>query len=124
MIKILHLISCDTIIGEVDEDSSEYTITHPFIMDTVDDPDQGSGVRMDYLLTFSKDNCVHIKKSDVVYTYNPSERMEEYYTRLSEYTVTKDHDKVLKETIESMDEMDRRYKQLVSRKFVGKNTVN
>ena len=93
-------------------------------MDIVDDQDQGSGIRLSYLLTFSAQNSVQINKSSVVYDYQPSERMEEYYTRLVEYTVTKNHDAVIEETIESMEEMDRRWKKLLSRRFVGKSTVN
>ena len=124
MLKVIHLISCDTLIGEVEENEDEYIITHPFLMEIVDDSDQGSGVRMDYLLAFSKDNCVHIKKNDVMYNYRPSDMMEQYYKRLVEYTVTHETDKILKQTIENMEEMDARLKKLISQRFVGKDTVN
>ena len=124
MLKVIHLISCDTLIGEVEENEDEYIITHPFLMEIVDDSDQGSGVRMDYLLAFSKDNCVHIKKSVVLYNYNPSNRMEEYYGRLVEFTAKRDNDVILKQTLESMDEMDSRLKSLLTRRLVGKSTVN
>jgi hypothetical protein len=124
MLKVIHLISCDTLIGEVEENEDEYIITHPFLMEIVDDSDQGSGVRMDYLLAFSKDNCVHIKKNVVLYNYNPSDRMEEYYSRLVEFTTKRDNDVMLKQTLESMDEMDSRLKSLLTRRLVGKSTVN
>jgi len=124
MLKVMHLISCDTLIGEVEENEDEYIITHPFLMEIVDDSDQGSGVRMDYLLAFSKDNCVHIKKNVVLYNYNPSDRMEEYYGRLVEFTAKRDNDVILKQTLESMDEMDSRLKSLLTRSLVGKSTVN
>jgi hypothetical protein len=124
MLKVIHLISCDTLIGEVEENEDEYIITHPFLMEIVDDSDQGSGVRMDYLLAFSKDNCVHIKKNVVLYNYNPSDRMEEYYGRLVEFTAKRDNDVMLKQTLESMDEMDSRLKSLLTRRLVGKSTVN
>jgi hypothetical protein len=124
MLKVIHLVSCDTLIGEVEENEDEYIITHPFLMEIVDDSDQGSGVRMDYLLAFSKDNCVHIKKNVVLYNYNPSDRMEEYYGRLVEFTAKRENDVILKQTLESMDEMDRRLKSLLSQRLVGKSTVN
>jgi len=124
MLKVMHLISCDTLIGEVEENEDEYIITHPFLMEIVDDSDQGSGVRMDYLLAFSKDNCVHIKKNVVLYNYNPSNRMEEYYGRLVEFTAKRENDVILKQTLESMDEMDSRLKSLLTRRLVGKSTVN
>jgi hypothetical protein len=124
MLKVIHLISCDTLIGEVEENEDEYIITHPFLMEIVDDSDQGSGVRMDYLLAFSKDNCVHIKKNVVLYNYNPSDRMEEYYGRLVEFTAKRENDVMLKQTLESMDEMDSRLKSLLTRRLVGKSTVN
>ena len=124
MLKVMHLISCDTLIGEVEENEDEYIITHPFLMEIVDDSDQGSGVRMDYLLAFSKDNCVHIKNDVVLYNYNPSDRMEEYYGRLVEFTAKRDNDVILKQTLESMDEMDSRLKSLLTRRLVGKSTVN
>jgi hypothetical protein len=93
-------------------------------MEIVDDTEQGSGIRMDYLLAFSKDNCVHIKKNDVMYNYTPSDMMEQYYKRLVEYTVNHETDKILKQTIENMEEMDARLKHLISQRFVGKDTVN
>jgi hypothetical protein len=124
MLKVIHLISCDTLIGEVEENEDEYIITHPFLMEIVDDSDQGSGVRMDYLLAFSKDNCVHIKKNVVLYNYNPSNRMEEYYGRLVEFTAKRENDVILKQTLESMDEMDSRLKSLLTQRLVGKSTVN
>jgi hypothetical protein len=124
MLKVIHLISCDTLIGEVEENEDEYIITHPFLMEIVDDSDQGSGVRMDYLLAFSKDNCVHIKKNVVLYNYNPSDRMEEYYGRLVEFTAKRDNDVILKQTLESMDEMDSRLKSLLTRRLVRKSTIN
>jgi hypothetical protein len=124
MIKVIQLVSCETIIGNVGSRGDEYVVTHPFHMEIVDDTEQGSGIRMDYLLAFSKDNCVHIKKNDVMYNYRPSDMMEEYYKRLVEYTVTHETDKILKQTIENMEEMDARLKKLVSQRFVGKDTVN
>ena len=124
MLKVIHLVSCDTLIGEVEENEDEYIITHPFLMEIVDDSDQGSGVRMDYLLAFSKDNCVYIKKNVVLYNYNPSARMEEYYGRLVDCTAKREKDVILKQPLESMDEMDRRLKSLLSQRLVGKSTVN
>jgi hypothetical protein len=124
MIKVIQLVSGETIIGNVGSRGDEYAVTYPFHMEIVDDTEQGSGIRMDYLLAFSKDNCVHIKKNDVMYNYRPSDMMEEYYKRLVEYTVTHETDKILKQTIENMEEMDARLKKLVSQRFVGKNTVN
>ena len=124
MIKVIHLISCDTIVGDLEELESEYVIHYPFLMEIVDDTEQGSGIRMDYLLAFSKDNCVHIKKNVVLYNYNPSDRMEEYYGRLVEFTAKRENDVILKQTLESMDEMDRRLKSLLSQRLVGKSTVN
>ena len=125
MIKVFNMINGDEIIGAVEEDySPEYTIEYPFYMSIVDDPYQGSGVRMDYVLTFSKQTSVQIRKSDVLFSYMPSDRMEEYYNRLVKYTTSRENDKILQETIESMDEMDKRYKSLVSRKLIGGSTIN
>ena len=127
MIKVLHLINGEVLIGKIKNDtdrSATHTIEQPFMMDIVDDSDEGSGIRMDYLLAFSKDNCVHIKKNVVLYNYNPSDRMEEYYGRLVEFTAKRDNDVILKQTLESMDEMDSRLKSLLTRRLVRKSTIN
>jgi hypothetical protein len=127
MIKILHLISGETLIGDVKNDtdiSATYIIEQPFMMDIIDDSDEGSGVRMDYLLAFSKDNGVHIKKNVVLYDYNPSDRMERYYNKLVEYTVKHENDKILEQTLEGMEEMDRKMKSFIAQRLVGKSTVN
>ena len=122
--RVLHLSTGEEIIGVVSEGDSTFLITHPFWMDIVDDTDQGSGVRLSYLLAFSSQKSVQINKSSVVYDYQPSEKMTEYYNRLVEYTVTKNHEAVIEETIESMEEMDRRWKKMISSRFVGKSSVN
>ena len=106
MLKILHMISGNTLIGQVEENESEYIVTHPFLMEIVDDSNEGSGIRMDYLLAFSKDNCVHIN------------------SRLVQFTTKRENDIILKQTLESMDEMDSRFKSLLSQKLIGKSTVN
>jgi hypothetical protein len=124
MIKVIQLVSGDTIVGNLRSLGDEYVIKYPFLMEIVDDTEQGSGIRMDYLLAFSKDNYVHIKKNDVMYNYRPSDMMEQYYKRLVEYTVNHETDKILKQTIENMEEMDARLKHLISQRFVGKDTVN
>jgi hypothetical protein len=127
MIKVIHLINGEVLIGKIKNDtdrSATYTIEQPFMMDIVDDLNEGSGIRMDYLLAFSKDNCVHIKKNVVLYNYNPSNRLEEYYSRLVEFTAKRENDIMLKETLEGMEEMDRKMKSLLSRKLVGKSTLN
>lgn len=127
MLKILHLVSGETLIGDIKnniDESATYTIEHPFLMEIVDDSDEGSGIRMEYLLAFSKDNCVHIKKNVVLYDYNPSNRLEEYYGRLVEFTAKHENDRVLKQTLEGMDEMDRKMKSFLTQRFIGKSTVN
>ena len=124
MIKVTHLISGEVLIGKVEENQNEYIITHPFLMEIIDDSNESSGIRMDYLLAFSKDNCVHIKKNAVLYNYNPSDRMEEYYSRLSEFTAKRENDESLKQTLEGMDEMERKLQSLLTQRLVGKSTVN
>lgn len=124
MNRVLHLNTGEEIIGVVSEGDSTFLITNPFYMEVYDDPDQGSGIRLSYLLAFSSQKSVQIKKTDVVYDYLPSDRMAEYYNRLVEYTVTKNHDAIIEETIESMEEMDRRWKKMISNRFVGKSSVN
>lgn len=124
MNRVLHLNTGEEIIGDVSEGDSTFLITNPFYMEVYDDPDQGSGIRLSYLLAFSSQKSVQIKKTDVVYDYLPSDRMAEYYNRLVEYTVTKNHDAIIEETIESMEEMDRRWKKMISNRFVGKSSVN
>lgn len=124
MNRVLHLITGEEIIGVVSEGDSTFLITNPFYMEVMDDPDQGSGIRLSYLLAFSSQKSVQINKSSVVYDYMPSDKMAEYYTRLVEYTVTKNHDAVIEETIESMEDMDRRWKKMISSRFIGKSSVN
>ena len=124
MNRVLHLNTGEEIIGVVSEGDSTFLITNPFYMEVYDDPDQGSGIRLSYLLAFSSQKSVQIKKTDVVYDYLPSDRMAEYYNRLVEYTVTKNHDAIIEETIESMEEMDRRWKKMISSRFIGKSSVN
>lgn len=127
MITVLHIVSGDTIIGDVTNNidiESKYTIENPFSMVFVDDVENGSGVHMQHLLAYSQQTSVQIRKNSVVYTYTPSIKIEEYYKLLVDYNMKHDNDKLIQDTINGMEEMNETFKDLVSQKFKRKNTIN
>ncbi len=127
MITVLHIVSGDTIIGDVTNNidiESKYTIENPFSMVFVDDVENGSGVHMQHLLAYSQQTSVQILKNSVVYTYTPSIKIEEYYKLLVDYNMKHDNDKLIQDTINGMEEMNQTFKDLVSQKFKRKNTIN
>lgn len=127
MITILHIISGDTIIGDVTNNidiGSKYTIENPFSMVFVDDSENGSGVHMQHLLAYSQQTSVQIRKNSVVYTYTPSIKIEEYYKLLVDYSMKHDHDKFIQNTIDGMEEMDKTFKDLISQRFKRNSTIN
>jgi hypothetical protein len=111
MIQIVKLINGDEIIGEVEGDFSEfYNIYEPFNMTRVDVEQYGMGVKLDYILAYSQNNCVTIKNNSVIYNYKPSENLKNYYEKLVEYKNEHDPDALIKETIQNMEEMDNHYR--------------
>lgn len=125
MIQVIHLINGETIIGDVEGDVSEfYNIYDPFLMEKVDDDIMGKGLKMNYLLTFSEQNYVIIKNSSVLYSYTPSKNMTDYYKKLVEYKEEYNPEEMIEKTIEDMEDMDRHYRELISRRFRGDDDLN
>lgn len=125
MIQIIKLINGDEIIGEVEGDFSEfYNIYEPFNMTRVDVEQYGMGVKLDYILAYSQNNCVTIKNNSVIYNYKPSENLKNYYEKLVEYKNEHDPDALIKETIQNMEEMDNHYRKLISKRLIGGEDVN
>ena len=125
MIQIVKLINGDEIIGEVEGDFSEfYNIYEPFNMTRVDVEQYGMGVKLDYILAYSQNNCVTIKNNSVIYNYKPSENLKNYYEKLVEYKNEHDPDAIIKETIQNMEEMDNHYRKLISKRLIGGEDVN
>jgi hypothetical protein len=125
MIQIVKLINGDEIIGEVEGDFSEfYNIYEPFNMTRVDVEQYGMGVKLDYILAYSQNNCVTIKNNSVIYNYKPSENLKNYYEKLVEYKNEHDPDALIKETIQNMEEMDNHYRKLISKRLIGGEDVN
>lgn len=125
MIQIVKLINGDEIIGEVEGDFSEfYNIYEPFNMTHVDVEQYGMGVKLDYILAYSQNNCVTIKNNSVIYNYKPSENLKNYYEKLVEYKNEHDPDALIKETIQNMEEMDNHYRKLISKRLIGGDDVN
>ena len=125
MIQIVKLINGDEIIGEVEGDFSEfYNIYEPFNMTRVDVEQYGMGIKLDYILAYSQNNCVTIKNNSVIYNYKPSENLKNYYEKLVEYKNEHDPDALIKETIQNMEEMDNHYRKLISKRLIGGEDVN
>lgn len=126
MIQVIHLINGETIIGDVEGDVSEfYNVYDPFSIERVEDDNHyGTGLKMNYLLTFSAQNYVIIKNSGVLYSYKPSENMQNYYEKLVQYKNEENPEDMLEKTIKDMEDMDKHYRKLVSRRIRGDDDLN
>jgi len=93
-------------------------------MTRVDVEQYGMGVKLDYILAYSQNNCVTIKNNSVIYNYKPSENLKNYYEKLVEYKNEHDPDALIKETIQNMEEMDNHYRKLISKRLIGGEDVN
>ena len=125
MIQIVKLINGEEIIGDVEGDFSEfYNIFEPFNITYVDEEKYGVGVKLDYILAFSQNNCVTIKNNSVLYSYIPSKNMTEYYKKLVEYKNEQSPEEMIEKTIKDMEDMDRQYRELISRKIRRNEDLN
>jgi hypothetical protein len=125
MIRVLSLINGEKIIGEVEDDFSEYyNVVHPFDLEQVDDAVYGSGLKINYLLQHSQKNCITIKNNMVLYSYIPNENMRTYYEKLVQYKVEYKPDDMIEKTINDMEAMDKKYRQLLTRRLIGDEDVN
>ena len=125
MIKIVKLINGEEIIGDVEGDFSEfYNIFEPFNITYVDEEKYGVGVKLDYILAFSQNNCVTIKNNSVIYSYMPSSSLQDYYEKLIEYKNEQNPEELVKQTIQNMEDMDNHYRRLISKRLIGDDNVN
>ncbi len=125
MIKIVKLINGEEIIGDVEGDFSQfYNIFEPFNIKYVDEEKYGVGVKLDYILAFSQNNCVTIRNNSVIYSYMPSNNLQSYYEKLVEYKNEQNPDELVKQTIQNMEDMDNHYRKLISKRLIGDDNVN
>lgn len=125
MIQIVKLINGEEIIGDVEGDFSEfYNIFEPFNITYVDEEKYGVGVKLDYILAFSQNNCVTIKNNSVIYSYMPSSSLQDYYEKLIEYKNEQNPEELVKQTIQNMEDMDNHYRRLISKRLIGDDNVN
>jgi hypothetical protein len=79
MIKLIKLISGDTMIGDY-EDGEDCVILHePMIVNIYKTSPEESTLGLHYALTLSSDTYLVFQKRNIITAYNPTDILKEYY---------------------------------------------
>lgn len=124
MLTVMSLINGEKIIGDTESTLDEYKVKNPFTLEYVTDKEYGEGMKIHYLLSYAKNNCITIKNNMVLYSYIPNDTLEEYYKKLVEYKLETTANDMLEKAIREMDDMDAYYRKLITRRFIGDKEVN
>ena len=84
VIKILHLINGEKIIGRVEEESdTEIIISKPYLLLMQQNPVNPESIGIGLIKWILTDEAIVINKSAVIVIYNPSENIKKYYYEVS-----------------------------------------
>jgi len=124
MLKIYTLINGEQIIGKSRAEGDSIIIEDPFYIMDSHDEHGNSGMSLINVCTFSKEQCITISSSHVVFSFEANELMVRYYERLLAAHNRGSMTKLIDDAIKQMDDMDEKMRTLISHRLVGGSTIN
>lgn len=125
MLRIYTLINGEQIIGKsLPPGNSDITIEDPFYIIDSHDEHGNSGMSLINVCTFSKEQCITISSSHVVFSFEANELMVRYYEKLLAAQNRGSMAKMIDDAIKEMDDMDEKMRSIISNRLVGGSTVN
>lgn len=125
MLKIYTLVNGEQIIGKLrPSGNSDITIEDPFYIMDSQDEHGNNGLSLINVCTFSKEQCITISSSHVVFSFEANELMVRYYERLLASQNHGSMAKVINDAIREMDDMDDKMRTIISNRLVGGSTIN
>lgn len=126
MIRIVKLISGEEIIGDVEEDTSEFFNVHdPMLLETTMSQSGYRGTGLSNLLSLSTDTFITIERKNVLTTYAVKDIIKEYYVRVRQTLKTDATylESSIRQAIKDLDtdQDSESYARLV--KFLNSNTT-
>ena len=126
MIRIVKLINGEEIIGDVEEDTSEFFNIHdPMLIETTQSQQGYRGTGLSNMLSLSTDDFITIDRKNVLTSFTVKDIIKEYYARVRQ-TLKSDStylESSIKQAIKALDsdEDSEAYARLV--KYLNSNTT-
>ena len=126
MVYIYTLVNGEQIIGNRIENNERGVsiIGDPYYMMESQDDYGNNGMRLINVCTFSKEQCIIVNNTHIVFSVAASEKMTEYYQKVVAAYNNKDVSKMMEDAIKDIEDMNNKIIQLISNRLVGGSTIN
>ena len=124
MVRIYTLINGEQIIGMVEKSSNFCKITNPYYIMESEDQYGNSGMKLINVCTFSKQQCIIVNDTHIVFSTSANDKMTEYYQKLVAAHNNKDTSTMIEDAIKDMESMEDKMREIISNRLVGGSTIN
>jgi GTP1/Obg family GTP-binding protein len=126
MIDIYTLSNGEQIIGEKVRTLREGadTIQNPFYIVETQDEFGNNGMKLINVCTFSTEQYIVVDNMHIIYKMPANEAMTRYYNKLVEASKKADTYKMIEDSIKDMEDMEETLRETISKRLVGKSTIN
>lgn len=124
MVYIYTLANGEQIIGQQGLSCDDITIKDPYyIMESQDDYGN-NGIKLINVCTFSDDQYIVVDNKHIVYRLPANDPITRYYNKLIDASKKSDTYKMIEESIKELEEMEETMREVISKRLVGKSTIN
>jgi hypothetical protein len=124
MVRIYTLINGEQIIGMMEKFSNFCKITNPYYIMESEDQYGNSGMKLINVCTFSKQQCIIVNDTHIVFSTSANDKMTEYYQKLVAAHNNKDTSTMIEDAIKDMESMEDKMREIISNRLVGGSTIN
>lgn len=126
LVYIYTLVNGEMIIGSyIDNDKPGFsTIGKPYYIMESEDQYGNSGMKLINVCTFSKEQCIIVNDTHIVFSIKANEKMTEYYQKLVVLHNDKDTSTMIDDAIKDMEDMENKMREIISKRLVSGSTIN
>jgi hypothetical protein len=125
MINIYTLVNGEQIIGQqLLRTLDDVTVEDPFYIMETQDEYGNNGMKLINVCTFSDQQYIMIDNKHIVYSLPANDPMSQYYHKLVNASKKSDTYKMIEESIKELEEMEETMRDVISKRLVGKSTIN
>jgi hypothetical protein len=125
VVYIYTLVNGEQIIGfQTQYHNSYVTIENPYYIMESEDQYGNSGMKLINVCTFSKEQCIIVNDTHIVFSTRANDKMAEYYQKLAAAHNDKDVSTMIEDAIKNMESMEDKMREIISNRLVGGSTIN
>lgn len=125
MVRIYTLVNGEQIIGNGNYKTyTATTIRDPYYVMEAEDEYGNSGMKLINVCTFSKEQCIIVNDTHIVFSIKANEKMTEYYQKLVVLHNDKDTSTMIDDAIKDMEDMENKMREIISKRLVSGSTIN